>query len=544
MARARRFLRIGACGLNAPVEYSLLMSRLRSRCQTRFTTARGNALVPVLIIFVALAASAAVFFLYTRKHIVPAPDAPGPGAGGVPVSSPANPPANPSPDPAPGVPAVDKPAAAAPVEPKPPTFGFARPADVAQQLARSLNKTDMAEAAKLITAASPEQEATTRAALDKIQSMGFKAAAPDQVQIIGQIENAMRLSVPLAKADGSPTDARLLLDVQKDPKMGWKISSVQLPQELEKALADVPMSAPGAPTAAAAGTPAALPATAAKTPDGLPVPPMPGTSGVPAAPPTSATGTPSILTRAKAPDALTFANDFVRALIDLDYNTARKFVDEERIPAVKLAGLCIVFEDGQYKLQPNRPLMATIATESTSWIIAKVHSDLRKEETEFGLEMAKEGEGWRIVSLNLSQLLADSTKSSSTMGVPYTPLVKNPKGGESIALYYEYDSATLHPRAQSQLKIVAEILKASPNKKLKIGGHTDAMGTVDYNLSLSKKRADAVKKFFLDQGVPVSQVQTIAFGKQEPLAPDVNPDGTDNPEGRSKNRRAEILLDF
>ena len=46
------------------------------------------------------------------------------------------------------------------------------------------------------------------------------------------------------------------------------------------------------------------------------------------------------------------------------------------------------------------------------------------------------------------KLLADNTKSSTLVGVPYTPLAQNPKGGESIALYFEYDSDILHPRAQ------------------------------------------------------------------------------------------------
>ncbi len=102
----------------------------------------------------------------------------------------------------------------------------------------------------------------------------------------------------------------------------------------------------------------------------------------------------------------------------------------------------------------------------------------------------------------------------------------------------------LHPRAQAQLNIVASILKASPSKNLKIGGHTDAKGSDQYNVALSQRRAAAVKQYFLDQGVPPLQVETVGFGKALPLSPNANPDGSDNPEGRSRNRRAEILLDF
>jgi outer membrane protein OmpA-like peptidoglycan-associated protein len=373
----------------------------------------------------------------------------------------------------------------------------------------------MAAAAKLIAAGDPTQEPAALSMLEKVKALGFKSGAPTDVQVIGQVDNAMRLAIPLVKADGSPTDARIQLDVEKDPKMGWKIGTLHLPKELESAIAAAPMPAT-APLVNPAG--------------GAPLP--------------SAKTKPLIVVDSAGPDALTLASTFVKSLLDLDYTAATKLVDEEKVPTVKLAGLCIVFEDGKYKLHESKPLLATIATPDTSWIIARVKSDLRNEETEFGIEMEKRNGGWRVIGLNLSKLLADNAKSSATVGVPYTPLVQNPKGGECIALYYEYDSAVLHPRAQAQLKIVAGVLKDNPGKMLKITGHTDALGSDDYNIRLSQKRAEAVKQFFLDQGVPAKQVETTGIGKALPLSPNANPDGTDNPEGRSHNRRAEILLDF
>jgi outer membrane protein OmpA-like peptidoglycan-associated protein len=401
--------------------------------------------------------------------------------------------------------------------PAPAPFGFARPADVAEQLSRSLSAGDMAAASKLITAGDPTQEAAALGVLEKMKELGFKSGAPEDVQVIGQVGNAYRLSIPLLKTDGSPTEARLQLDVEKDAKMGWKIGTLHLPKELESAIAAAPLPMPAAaPTVNPSG--------------GAPLPPH--------------SPKPLIVVESGTPDAINLASAFVKALLDLDYGTASKYVDPEKVPPVKLAGLCIVFEDGKYALHKNKPLIATVATIDTSWVIAKVQSGLRKEETEFGIEMERVGDGWQVIGLNLSKLLADNAKSSVTVGVPYTPLVQNPKGGESIALYYEYDSAALHPRAQAQLKIVANVLKDSPAKKLRITGHTDALGTDAYNIALSQRRAEAVKKFFLDEGVPVGQIETIGFGKEVPLSPNLNPDGSDNPEGRSHNRRAEILLDF
>jgi outer membrane protein OmpA-like peptidoglycan-associated protein len=216
----------------------------------------------------------------------------------------------------------------------------------------------------------------------------------------------------------------------------------------------------------------------------------------------------------------------------------------EKVSPVKLAALCIVFEDGKYRLSDNKPLVATVSTDNTSWVITRVWSESQKQQTEFGLEMEKQGAEWRITGVNLSKLLSDNAKATSADGVPYTPLVQSPKGGDSIALFFEFDQAELHPRAQKQLDIIVGLLKASPTKKLTISGFTDARGSDQYNVGLSARRAVAVKEYLLGHGVPVSQVETSAFGKSLPLSPNVNPDGTDNPEGRSRNRRAEILLDF
>lgn len=495
----------------------MLMSRTR---RNRFHP-QGGALGPILLILVALAISGAVFFLFTKKKIDAEREAAvaqeaaareaanAPAAQGTAAQAPGT-----------GSQGTAGQPAAAPAPTPAPVLGFARPVDVAEQLSRSLMIGDLPSAAKIIAGGDPSQEAGAMAALSKIKELGFKPAQPDQIQTIGQVGPAVRLAIPLVRASvGGQEQIRLQIDVQKDPDMGWKVGTVRLPKELQQVMAavEVTQPAPAAPTVNPQG--------------GAPLPPK------------TAPAKPLFILEAR-PDAIAFASEFVEHLLKLDYDAVNRLVDGERVPPMKVAGLCIVFEDGKYKLAGRKPLVVTVATENTSWIIAKVQSDLLKEETEFGLELEKNGDGWRVIGLNLSKLLADNARSSTAAGVPYTPLVQNPKGGESIALYYEYDSDILHPRAQAQLRVIASILKSSPTKKIKIGGHTDALGADAYNLALSKKRADAVKQFFLDEGVPVAQIDTIGFGKANPLSPNVKVDGTDNPEGRSRNRRAEILLDF
>jgi outer membrane protein OmpA-like peptidoglycan-associated protein len=245
-------------------------------------------------------------------------------------------------------------------------------------------------------------------------------------------------------------------------------------------------------------------------------------------------------------NALTFGSDFVRALLKHDFVEAMKFVDEKKVPAERLAGLCIVFEEGKYEFKPTKPLIITVANPEVSWVIAQVQSPSLQQSTEFGLELQRPAidQPWRVVGLNLSEILGSYAASAAKLGVPYTPIVSNPSGGESLALYFEYDQAQLHPRAQKQLEIVAGLLKSDANKKLHIAGHTDAKGSDDYNLSLSRSRADTVKTQLVALGVSEVQIITTGLGKAQPLGPNQKADGTDDPAGRSKNRRAEIYLDF
>jgi outer membrane protein OmpA-like peptidoglycan-associated protein len=315
------------------------------------------------------------------------------------------------------------------------------------------------------------------------------------------------------------------LDVIRDPKTGWKIQQFVLPKELQSAVAaSAKMSAPSG--------------VSTNSPQGAPSPAAPAT--------TAAMNSTPLFAVATEPDALSVAHKFVDLLLNQNYVEAAKMTDVTKVPNQKLAGLCIVFEEGAYMVKPSKPLVMTTAGPLNAWVIAQVQSEKLQQATEFGLEMQRVSETspWIISGLNLSDLLGSFAKGAGKLGVPYTPIVKNPRGGESLALYFEYDKAELHPRAQKQLEIVAELLKANPTRKLRIAGHTDDKGADDYNLRLSSTRAESVKKQLAAMGVSTSQVVTEGLGKAMPLSPNQKADGTDDPEGRSRNRRAEIYLDF
>lgn len=502
----------------------------------------GNSLVPVLIVVSALAVSTVIFFMFTRKQM---------GGGENQSAAAPQPVQTPAGSAAPEMPKLREPAASLPVTPssgvagvKPQQQtvpGFARPLDLGNQLARSLGSGDIKTAGKLAAAGNPAQADEAAAVLEKIfKDMGYKIGPDDKVELLGQVENYTRLSIPLVKPGDPNAKLRLQLDVERDDKMGWKIARLHLPKELSGALASLPQMTAAPAAAAPAGKPVV-------GPDGKPVAnPLPPAPGAAAAGSSAMKKGRSLFAVSETTDALSFATDFVQALLKHDFIAAKKFIDETKVPAQKLAGLCIVFEEGQYELKPAKPLIITVANPEVSWVIAQVQSESLQQSTEFGLELQRgsAAEEWHVAGLNLSEILGSFAQSASKLGVPYTPLVKNPKGGESLALYFEYDRAELHPRAQKQLEIVAGLLKSDTNRKLNIAGHTDAKGEDSYNIRLSQVRAESVKKQLVALGVSPNQVITTAMGKAQPLGPNQKADGSDDPEGRSKNRRAEIFLDF
>lgn len=106
---------------------------------------------------------------------------------------------------------------------------------------------------------------------------------------------------------------------------------------------------------------------------------------------------------------------------------------------------------------------------------------------------------------------------------------------------FDYDKSTLRPDAVSILGEAAEILKRYPDLRVEVAGHTDSKGTDAYNQKLSERRATAVYDYLTSQGVAASRLTgPIGYGESRPIAPNTNADGSDNPEGRAKNRRTEL----
>ena len=109
---------------------------------------------------------------------------------------------------------------------------------------------------------------------------------------------------------------------------------------------------------------------------------------------------------------------------------------------------------------------------------------------------------------------------------------------------FDFDKAEIKPEAEQTLDKVGSVISQFPEGKVLIEGHTDSKGSPDVNLGLSERRAEAVKDWLVKKkGVPESIITTRGFGETKPVAPNTNPDGSDNVQGRQQNRRVEITVE-
>ncbi|MCB9297603.1 MAG: OmpA family protein [Lewinellaceae bacterium] len=108
---------------------------------------------------------------------------------------------------------------------------------------------------------------------------------------------------------------------------------------------------------------------------------------------------------------------------------------------------------------------------------------------------------------------------------------------------FEYNSDVFKPG--EPFKLYADSVKTyfdlNPEGILRIVGHTDSIASADYNLDLGMRRAQSARDYFRGLGIE-AKIVVESQGEERPVAPNSNPDGSDNPEGRQKNRRVNFIL--
>jgi outer membrane protein OmpA-like peptidoglycan-associated protein len=109
-------------------------------------------------------------------------------------------------------------------------------------------------------------------------------------------------------------------------------------------------------------------------------------------------------------------------------------------------------------------------------------------------------------------------------------------------IYFDFDKYNIRPDAALELDKLVQLLFDNPEIKIEMSSHTDSVGTRDYNIELSQNRAQSTVNYLISKGVAPDRLVARGYGEERPVARNTNPDGTDNPEGRQKNRRTEFKI--
>lgn len=130
---------------------------------------------------------------------------------------------------------------------------------------------------------------------------------------------------------------------------------------------------------------------------------------------------------------------------------------------------------------------------------------------------------------------------SGSPAIDQTPMSFDTAGSDSgkiaglKSINFEYDRSALTSEAKKRIQANADWLKTQDGMKLQIEGHCDSRGSIEYNLSLGERRAQAVKNYMVSLGVNGERLSIISYGKEKPLS------NGDSEADHQKNRRANFL---
>ena len=136
--------------------------------------------------------------------------------------------------------------------------------------------------------------------------------------------------------------------------------------------------------------------------------------------------------------------------------------------------------------------------------------------------------------LNISKTLSDLDAKQTDEGL----VINLPEN-----ILFDFDKSEIKNQAEPTLRKINELLKYYKDSPMQINGHTDSKGSDSYNQQLSEKRANAVKEYLAKNfEADANRLKTKGFGESKPIAEN-EANGADNPEGREKNRRVEVIIE-
>jgi outer membrane protein OmpA-like peptidoglycan-associated protein len=153
---------------------------------------------------------------------------------------------------------------------------------------------------------------------------------------------------------------------------------------------------------------------------------------------------------------------------------------------------------------------------------------------DYRLSVEVDGYSFQNINVKLDGASANPKNASRTVSMR-----KLQVGSVSILrnIYFDFDLATFKTEAYPELNKLLTMMQQNSALSVEIGGHTDAYGTKEVNMRLSKRRAEAVKDYLVKKGIDARRITAVGYGKSRPLA-----SNDDEEEGRELNRRVEFKV--
>jgi outer membrane protein OmpA-like peptidoglycan-associated protein len=153
----------------------------------------------------------------------------------------------------------------------------------------------------------------------------------------------------------------------------------------------------------------------------------------------------------------------------------------------------------------------------------------RQNYTTIGKSVPKESLKELVTNITLDTLVILDRKATNARFV-----LKN--------IYFEYNMADINPDAAKELEKLVQLLNDNPEINIEMGSHTDSVASDAYNIDLSQRRAESTVNYLIRKGIDAKRLTAKGYGETQPIARNTNPDGTDNPTGRARNRRTEFRI--
>lgn len=142
-----------------------------------------------------------------------------------------------------------------------------------------------------------------------------------------------------------------------------------------------------------------------------------------------------------------------------------------------------------------------------------------------------------------SQTVPDNSDQNISDNNP-TTVIPDLANSDFESIYFDFDKYFLRKKSTNILENIYNYLNDHPNATLRLDGHTDWIGTEEYNTTLSQVRTLVAYKYLIEKGIAPNRLDNAWFGESKPAVSNTNADGSDNARNRQLNRRVEIKLDI